>query len=477
MSGVRVVKAFAQERRQLRRFRRSAKDRFTGDVTIGVDVPGTTQAIVLHGRDLTHHARRGERQRPAHRRRPLPSAGGGGQATRRRARAHARAAPPRRRAPRSGSPTSAPIGDRLERPLPREGGRRVLRVHAVRGDRRAARVPVLRRAGVQGAVRAHGDARPRATSRSRTRPRSRATDASDGRARRSASRRRRRCRRTSSRSPSARSRSSRRPTGSRCRSGSSRRKRQGARSASSRSRPPPAHARRCSSDYFGTPVPVREARPRRGARLRRSARWRTPGSSRSARSCILLDPTRASTARSAAHGRASSAHELAHQWFGNLVTMRVVGRPLAERGLRHLDGGARSSTRGGPSWARGLERSTRQAAVMERRRARLGARGAPAGREHAARPRRRSTASPTTRAPRVLGHARAWLGEDAFRDGVRAYLKAHEHGSATAADLFRALGQAAGRDVWRGRRDVPRPARRAAGARGARVRDGRARRA
>ena len=41
------------------------------------------------------------------------------------------------------------------------------------------------------------------------------------------------------------------------------------------------------------------------------------------------------------------AHEIAHQWFGNLVTMTLVGRSLAQRRLRLVDGGegdrARSS--------------------------------------------------------------------------------------------------------------------------------------
>ena len=33
-----------------------------------------------------------------------------------------------------------------------------------------------------------------------------------------------------------------------------------------------------------------------------------------------------------------AAHELAHQWFGDLVTHRLVGRYLAQRSLRYLDG-------------------------------------------------------------------------------------------------------------------------------------------
>ncbi len=40
-----------------------------------------------------------------------------------------------------------------------------------------------------------------------------------------------------------------------------------------------------------------------------------------------------------------------------------------------------------------------------------------------------------------------WIGEDAFQAGVRAYLKAHEWGNATAADLFAHLDQESGQDV------------------------------
>jgi alanyl aminopeptidase len=41
----------------------------------------------------------------------------------------------------------------------------------------------------------------------------------------------------------------------------------------------------------------------------------------------------------------------------------------------------------------------------------------------------------------------SWLGEEPFRDGMRRYVKKHEWGNATAADLYAALGDASGRDV------------------------------
>jgi alanyl aminopeptidase len=47
----------------------------------------------------------------------------------------------------------------------------------------------------------------------------------------------------------------------------------------------------------------------------------------------------------------------------------------------------------------------------------------------------------------VLHMVEAWIGPAAFRSGVQAYLKAHADGSATADDLWSALGKAAKQDV------------------------------
>src|SRR5262249_6847047 len=44
----------------------------------------------------------------------------------------------------------------------------------------------------------------------------------------------------------------------------------------------------------------------------------------------------------------------------------------------------------------------------------------------------------------VLAMVEAWLGEERFRDGLRLYLRRHEWGNATAADLYAALAEASG---------------------------------
>lgn len=49
----------------------------------------------------------------------------------------------------------------------------------------------------------------------------------------------------------------------------------------------------------------------------------------------------------------------------------------------------------------------------------------------------------------VLRMLEAHLGEDVFRDGVRRFMKAHAYSNATSTDLWNALGEASGRDVAR----------------------------
>ncbi len=47
----------------------------------------------------------------------------------------------------------------------------------------------------------------------------------------------------------------------------------------------------------------------------------------------------------------------------------------------------------------------------------------------------------------VLRMLEAYLGPDTFRQGIRAYMKAHAYSNATSADLWNALRKASGQDV------------------------------
>ncbi len=159
---------------------------------------------------------------------------------------------------------------------------------------------------------------------------------------------------------------------------------------------------------------------------------------------LLVDPAHASS-RAKAGVYSIIAHELAHQWFGNLVTMawwndlwlnEGFATWAAMRVIRtwRPDLGAEFEAVNRAAWAR-------EADSLE---------GA-----HPIRSPVTSTsdaiasfdATTYEKGAAVLGMLEAWMGETAFRDGVRAYLNAHAWGNATADHLLDALTTAAGRDV------------------------------
>jgi puromycin-sensitive aminopeptidase len=161
---------------------------------------------------------------------------------------------------------------------------------------------------------------------------------------------------------------------------------------------------------------------------------------------LLLDPATVSLPE---RKRAAEviAHELAHMWYGNLVTMAWwddlwLNEAFATwMAYRVVDDWK-------PEWRmwQGFEHD------------RAGALGLDAlASTHPIYAPVRSVAQATEnfdlityeKGAAVVRMIEHYLGADAFRDGVRRYMERHSEGNAVAADLWRALGEASGTDVAR----------------------------
>jgi aminopeptidase N len=138
------------------------------------------------------------------------------------------------------------------------------------------------------------------------------------------------------------------------------------------------------------------------------------------------------------------AHELSHQWFGDLVTPAWWDDIWLNESFANWMG-----HRIGDSWRPDLD--IRAGALAE------GFAAMKTDALTAGRPIRQkidfdaqidSAFDSITygKGGAVIAMIAGFLGEDTFRAGVRSYLAAHRYGSAASADFFKALGEAAGDD-------------------------------
>ena len=159
---------------------------------------------------------------------------------------------------------------------------------------------------------------------------------------------------------------------------------------------------------------------------------------------ILVDRD-ASSAKSRRDMSMTMAHELAHQWFGNLVTMRWWDDLWLNEGFAtymeslivdELDPetGAELELLGLIGWVMDFD------ALESARRVRQPV-------AHTYEAEEAFDGITYVKGAAVLRMIHRWLGDAAFRHGVQRYLSRHAWSNATASDLFMALSNASDRDV------------------------------
>ena len=141
------------------------------------------------------------------------------------------------------------------------------------------------------------------------------------------------------------------------------------------------------------------------------------------------------------------AHELAHQWFGNLVTMKWwddlwLNESFANM-MEYVSVDAIE-----PSWKIFEDFQTSGAPYALKRDATDGVQSVQVEVNH---PDEINTlfdgAIVYAKGSRLMHMLRRWLGDHAFRKGLGAYFEKHQYGNTIGRDLWDALSQASGRDV------------------------------
>ena len=159
---------------------------------------------------------------------------------------------------------------------------------------------------------------------------------------------------------------------------------------------------------------------------------------------LLLDPESAPESQRRAFAGVM-AHELAHQWFGNLVTMPWWDDIWLNEAFATWMG-YRTVAAVHPEYQADIALQQRVLDAM-RVDSLVSARQIrqPVDTNHDI--RNAFDGITYRKGGGVLGMFESYLGDETFRDGIRAYMDEHRWGNATADDLLRALTETAGRDV------------------------------
>jgi puromycin-sensitive aminopeptidase len=161
-------------------------------------------------------------------------------------------------------------------------------------------------------------------------------------------------------------------------------------------------------------------------------------------SALLVDP-KLSSSRAKRRVADVVTHEIVHQWFGNLVTMDWWNDLWLNEAFATWMA-SKQVDQWKPEWNTPVEdaqgkqvplkldslESTRSVAADAKTPAQIDAMFDPLTYQKGA---------------NILRMLESWLGEDAFRAGIRTYIKRHQWGNTQADDLWRALEEASGKPV------------------------------
>jgi alanyl aminopeptidase len=143
--------------------------------------------------------------------------------------------------------------------------------------------------------------------------------------------------------------------------------------------------------------------------------------------------------------RSLMTHELAHQWFGNLVTQaRWEDLWLSEGLATWLE--MKLTDAAAPEAVRGLRAAESRQRMMEYD-ATPGARPVRAPIDSRKRARDAYHFTVYQKAAAVVRMIESWLGEETFRRALGIYLERHAHGNASTAGFAAAVRQASGREI------------------------------
>lgn len=205
------------------------------------------------------------------------------------------------------------------------------------------------------------------------------------------------------------------------------------------------------NDYFATPYPLPKldnvAAPGRSQFFGAMENW---GAIFTFEHAILLDPAYSSPGDYQLAFQ-YAAHEIAHQWFGNLVTMSWWDDLWLNEGFASWME-SRMTQKLHPEWQAHLDSVNVRDAAMERDA--LSTTHPVVQRIETVEQASQAFDSITyLKGQAVIHMLENYVGEEAWRDGVRAYMKEHAYSNTVSDDLWRAIEKAARKPVTAVARD------------------------